>query len=59
MLCTFGFVNDVMISSGSTSGLTLPQHARCSVVYGLTPLLHGVGSVLLKTTTSPDKTSDS
>jgi len=38
MLCTSGFVDDVMFSSnGLYSRMTQSQQPRCNVVYGLTP----------------------
>jgi len=42
MLCISAFVDDVMFSyNGPYSRLMLPQQFCCSIVYGLTPLLHG------------------
>jgi len=47
MLCTSGFVDDVMFSNHELNGsVSLPQQRHCSVVHGLTPLLCGIGSVL-------------
>jgi len=50
MSCNSGFVDDVIFShNGSDGGVSLLQQSCCSVVYVLTPLMHGTGSMLTKT----------
>jgi len=45
MLCTSGFVDDVMFSyNGTYGGVTLAaQQPRCNVEHALTTLMHGIG----------------
>jgi len=51
MLCTSGFMDDVMFSFNRLyGGVTLLRQSRCSVVNGITPLLCGIGCVLSYTT---------
>jgi len=48
MLCTSGFVNVIMFSFNGPDGcILLLQLPRCSVMHGLTPLLHGIGCPVL------------